>query len=214
MASYLSGLRDALHALRSGERKFEDVSREADSLLRRRAGMYARRWRSSQDLHDEEDILQVMRLALWRAVETWDPDRGVCISIYVDIQVQHAARESLRKAAGYPDPRRAPPIRRVYVEDVDALTPSSTGEQEVAEIVSTLLRRLPRVGSHRIVLSVAEKMLDGRTPAEAATEIYADVELRLRYRLDSEEHARSVVKRAAHFIRQETEALMMTTPCA
>ena len=206
--AYLSEIRDALLALRSGERRFDDVVREADGLLRRRAAMYTRRWRSSQDLHDDEDILQVMRLALWRAVETWDSARGVCIAVYADIQIQHAAREALRKAAGYPDPRRAPPIKRVHVEDVEALGSSSLGEQEAANVVSTLLRRLPRVGVHGIVVSVAEGMLLGYTTAEVARQIYADPGLRLRYRLDSEAHAQTAVKRAALFIRQETAALM------
>lgn len=207
--SYLSGLRGALLALRSGERRFEDVMREADALLRRRAGMYARRWRGSQDLLDEEDILQMLRLALWRAVETWDPDRGVCIAVYADVQLQHAAREALRKAAGYPDPRRSAPVKRVYVESLEPYMQHAEGEQEAAEIVSTLLRRLPATGTYQIARTVAELLLRGYTPPEAAEEIYADPTLRLRYRLDSREHASRAVKRAATYIRQETAALMM-----
>ncbi len=84
-------------------------------VLAGRARFFHGRWQ--QTLHTQEDLLRMMELALWRAVDKWDPKLTPNIVRYVDVQVARAAEKALRQAAGYPDERRSAPAVQVYIED-------------------------------------------------------------------------------------------------
>lgn len=233
--SYFGGIRPALLALRAGTVTFAQLVRrqDVDDLLRRRARMYTRRWgggqdgvvrpaavgdderrdrprtsRWGQDLHDEEDILQELRLSLWRAVDTWDPDRGVEIDVYADVQTQHAAREVMRKAAGYPDKRRGAPARRAIVTDIEQHLDHASADQDAAVAARATARRLiSKMGEGRTQTVAILLFVEGLDLEQAARAIYANPRLKVRYRLESEREATSVVSRAVQEIRGMAEEL-------
>lgn len=222
--SYFVKIRAELLALRAGTIRFDQIVRVAEELLRRRARMYTRRWGGTQDgfarapvvaqeestkravsspwaqdLLDEDDLLQIMRLAMWRAVETWDPDRGTSIDDYVDVQVQQSTRAALRKAAGYPDPRRSPPLRRATVDDLEHHAPSADAEQDAHRAAHAIAERFPDGVAHSVVVL----LMDGYEVPQVAAAIYADPDLKVRYRLDSERAAATAVRAAVREIREE-----------
>lgn len=187
-----------LLALRAGTLSFDDFARSARENVLGRARYFMRRWRG-QVLHDEEDLAQDALLAIWRAVDSWDPERRsrkgelVQITRYVDYHVGKALERKLRKALGWPAKGRREPAKRREVADIFALLPSVPGSDWTRTEARQVVLEMPEGLEREVALGV----VDGRCLDEVAAGIYSEVPRRLAMQLDSGEHAARTVRAAA-----------------
>lgn len=207
--SNLAAHRGALEALRQGRAGFDRVARDVRPALELRAERFLRLWRwSGQTSVGVEDLVQEMLLALWRAVDAWDPKRADLVR-YVDAQLGRACQRRLRHVAGYPDPRRSAPARQVFADAehlVDAVDRSAdrSGAPEPEDVLHARRRALSLLrGLVGLERHVVELVLEGRTLDDATRVIYADPSARIAYRMDSLGHARRMVGAA---VRRATSA--------
>lgn len=186
--------REALLALRGGTMSFGALMREMRELLEARAAWFHRRYR--QTLLTPADLVQEMSLAVWRAVDAWDPERrdrkGEPISIvrFVDYQVGKAATLELTRAMGWPDKRRKQVAQQVGVEDVTELL---GGYEPTVEMEIDRASRVTRIEAQlhpvdRQVLGVVVSR--GVGAVDAARVLYADRDVRLQCRWDCARDAR------------------------
>lgn len=209
--SSLAAARPLLEQLRSGAVTFDAAARGIRPALELRAERFLRVWSwSGQMSVGTEDLVQEMLLALWRAVDSWDPARADLIR-YVDAQLGRACQRRLRKTAGYPDPRRRTPARQVSVDAAvvqDVLergAPASVTPEEVVfarRQAEGLLRDLSGLDRHAV-----ELLLEGRSLEQATEAIYADRGARIAYRMDSLPHARRLVGAAVRRATSAAEAV-------
>lgn len=214
--SNLAAHRGALEALRRGEVGFERVARDVRPALELRAERFLRLWRwSGQTSIGVDDLVQEMLVGLWRAVDSWDPERAEIIR-YVDAQLGRACQRRLRQVAGYPDPRRAAPARQVCME-VSAVVEQierGGGSVELAPEAAMDASRRARgllSGLAGLERHVVELVLEGRNLEETTRAIYADRSARIAYQMDSMGHARRMVGAAA---RRATSAVEAIAPAA
>lgn len=192
--SNLVAHRGALEALRKGEATFDAVARACRPALEFRAERFLRVWRwSGQTSIGQEDLVQEMLVALWRAVDSWDPCRADLVR-YVDAQLGRACQRRLRQVAGYPDPRRSVPARQVYA-DVTLILEEVVAANVDAESATDARRRAQALIGGLVGLDrhVVELVLEGRSIEETTRTIYADKVARITYQLDSYGHARRLV---------------------
>lgn len=192
--SNLAASRGLLEGLRRGEVTFEAVVRGVRQALELRAERFCRLWRwSGQTSVGAEDLVQEMLIALWRAVDSWDPARADLVR-YVDAQLGRACQRRLRQVAGYPDPRRRAPARQIHADVVDELERAPGVELDAVDVLDArraaeaLLHDLAGLERH-----VVELCLEGRSLDEMTRVIYADRAARVQYRMDSMRHARRLV---------------------
>jgi DNA-directed RNA polymerase specialized sigma24 family protein len=205
--SNLASHRSALEALRVGTLTFDQLTRDIRPALELRAKRFLRVWMwSGQTSLDAEDLIQEMLVALWRAVDSWDPERAALVP-YVDAQLGRACQRRLRQVAGYPDPRRRDPARQVAVDVVEALEaiePEGVSLETIVEMRERAARLVSELkGLERLAV---ELVLEGRSIDETAMTIYADFDARLTYRMDSEGHARRMVGAAVRRVTSASEA--------
>lgn len=181
-----------LAALRAGSIPFATVARALTPMLTARAAWFLRRWR--QTLLVESDLVQEMLIAVWRAVDTFDPMRSSDLPRWVDTQIGRAAEVELARAAGWPDKRRRPVAKQTAVEDVAVLIggyePSVEVELDRGRMTARIAERL--APADRQVLAALVETGGGRI-AEA---MYADRGVRLERCWDSGRHARNDVRDA------------------
>lgn len=197
--SNLAAHRGALEALRAGRAPFAAIAREVRPALELRAERFLRLWRwSGQTAVGVEDLVQEMLVALWRAVDAWDPSLADVVR-YVDAQLGRACQRRLRQVTGYPDPRRSAPVRQVNAE-VSAVIEAIDRERAAlveldAESAVDARRRAKALllGLAGLERHVVELVLEGRTLDDATRTIYADPAARIAYRMDSMGHARRMV---------------------
>jgi DNA-directed RNA polymerase specialized sigma24 family protein len=200
--SNLAAHRGALEALRAGG-SFDVAARQVRPALELRAERFLRIWRwSGQTSLGVEDLTQEMLVALWRAVDAWDPSKADLVR-YIDAQLGRACQRRLRQVAGYPDPRRRAPARQVLAEPsvvVDAIDRAREGGEDMPpeEALDARRRALQVVdGLVGLERQVVELVLEGRSLDETTRVIYADRSARITYRMDSMGHARRMVGAAA-----------------
>lgn len=203
----LYSIRAELLALRAGDLDFADFLRVATPVLEARAHYFLRRW-TRQSLFDLDDLVQELAVEMWRAVDKWDPAKCADIVRYVDSEVGRCGQRRMRGASGWPDKRRGPVATQVYVESVDDhLAPSESAERQVVdasvathfgEWVAERLEHRHHPGFCGAVIRLVVRGMDSET---AAQKIYSDPDMKLTYRLDSEDGAtrtaRWAVRRAS-----------------
>jgi hypothetical protein len=118
--------RSTFLAYREGRATFDDVYRVVAEDVAAIAAYFGKRWRCR--LHASADIRQEITIAIWRALDEWDPTRGVEIDAYVYFQVGRYAEKRLAKAAGWPRKGRRPPARAVTY--ADTYEPGAPATQE------------------------------------------------------------------------------------
>lgn len=195
----LGSLRENLLALREGRIDFARFMLRARPHLQARAEYFIRRW-PGQTLNDPDDLVQEMSIALWRAVDVWNPELSDIVR-WVDSEIGRAAQYRMRRALGYPDKRRVTvPARQVDVPSRDRegeLTPNDI-ESVCAPVPATAETTAVRAQSvkqfrgkinHRFVDAVVALVAEGCDVDEAARVIYADRDERLRLRFDRVEDA-------------------------
>jgi hypothetical protein len=179
-----------LVALRAGSITFSQVARALTPMLTARAAWFLRRWR--QTLLVESDLVQEMLIAVWRAVDTFDPMRSADLPRWVDTQIGRAAEVELARAAGWPDKRRKPVARQAHVEDVAVLVggyePSVETELDRGRLVTRLAERL--TPADQSVLAALVQTGGGKI----AETMYADRSVRLERCWDSGRHAHADVR--------------------
>jgi DNA-directed RNA polymerase specialized sigma24 family protein len=193
--SNLENSRGLLEGLRRGEVSFDEAAAGVRTALSLRAERFIRLWRwSGQEGVAPEDLVQDMLVALWRAVDRWDPTRADLV-VYVDAQLGRACQRRLRKEAGYPDPRRRAPVRRAAGKEAEdaladrgLLVPNAEAELDARRRARALLVDL--VGLERHVVSL---VLEGQSLEETTRTIYRDRSARIEYQMDSMGHARRLV---------------------
>jgi DNA-directed RNA polymerase specialized sigma24 family protein len=192
--------------LRAGRATFEQVAAAAAPILGARSARALRMWSSAGQTQylEEADLVQEMNVRLWRALDEWDPARCSDVVRYVDAATGRAAREVLRKAAGYPDPRRdKKPARQARVEDIEAVVNVLNSHEPEPEILIDARRAVDATLSELRGFDrrVVELVVEGWSIEEAGRAIYADPDLRVEYRLDcvkdAERAARSASRRVA-----------------
>lgn len=212
----VDGMEELLHALRRGEVSMREVSMQVRPVLVRRAHwlMNHGEW---QAVVGPEDLASEMELMAYRAVDRWDPKHGYTLAEYVDFQTGRYGGKVLRKARGYPDPRRKPKGQCVYIADMNILERDGQSRSQTADRV--LDRLLSRSGSsaevndpeqmlmmkerfsaraERLMLGlgttyiahVMRYVMEGYKWDEAADMIYANPRFRKHWRLENQEHAR------------------------
>lgn len=196
------GMRDfegELRALRAGSMPFATVARALTPMLTARAIWFLRRW--PQTLLVEVDLLQEMLIAVWRAVDSWNPARSADLPRWVDTQIGRTCELELARASGWPDKRRAPVARQVGVEDVAVLL---GGYDASADVELDRRRRVTMIAAQltpedREVLGVLVSR--GVAGADAADLLYADPSVRMTRCWDSSRHARREVRAAVKRIK-------------
>lgn len=111
--------RSALTALRNGDVSWSRFVAEQRSVVQRLGNYFMRRWDGAGALVvvEREDIEQEMLLAVWLAVESWDPARTPDIAKYVDYQMGAKAQRVLRRFRGWPAKGRPAPAVPVRLDD-------------------------------------------------------------------------------------------------
>jgi len=224
--STLDRFAELLLQLRAGEVTTTEVGTAMRSTLAARARYFhARSERDptrQQTLLEPDDLVTYMELALFRAVDKWDPAHGVGIVPYVDYQVGRAAEKALLAAAKWPDPRRKPKAKQMYVEDVFMLEGEKGrgdklefllnvyGVMEGVTAEDVLLVKERRETRARAVLGALKEgfprrvvtlVLQGYSINAAADAVYGDPSLRIEYGLDSQEHAREAARLVTKRVR-------------
>lgn len=98
---------DDLLALRAGRLSFDKLARRMTPDLQARAEYYLRRYAQWGQAHvSVEDLVQDMLLAVWRAVDLFDPSRAVAIHRFVDMRVGGECEFRVRQACAYPDAQK------------------------------------------------------------------------------------------------------------
>ena len=189
-----------LHALRSGALKFDSFARAHHERFERWArSLMGARARLLVSL-SRDDVVQVMMLTAWRAVDAWDPARRsrkgepVELRRYVDWQIGKAVQVEMARELGWSRKgvltRRAP----VRVEDLGALIDRRASVAPTAERLSDARRRAASLGG--LDGDVASGIVSGLSLEQIATRVYADRPRKFAYRLDSPSDASAKVGKA------------------
>lgn len=190
-----------LEALRAGEMSFDRFATANRGRFRRWAGYFKERW--PQRALDLEDLVQEGLLAAWRAVDRFDPTRGVTLERYVEYQVGRAIRNEIDRVLGWPDKRRGhAPVRplsldddaaaRRHVIELDSREVSPEAKLLIAEASDRL-----RDSGDELAAEVAVGIGLGMSADAVAVHLYDDPSRRIRYRFDSRSDAAKKVCAAA-----------------
>jgi len=194
-----------LAALRAGTLDFDAFARTHEARFRRWAAYYFERW--PQRALCVEDLVQEARIEAWRAVDSWDPTRGVALERYVEYQVGRKLRLELERVLGWPKKSRGTKaVRPISVHTPipgegktrdtiqDRLEAGALSPEDLA-MVESLVARMTDPFEVDVLRGVAR----GMSSAVLATYLYADPERRLAYRLDSVEQT---ARRVPHVVRK------------
>lgn len=204
--------RDLFLELRAGKVPFARVAEAIRPKVERRAHFLLKQWRATQDLLAFEDLVQEMTLEVWRAVDRWDPARSEDIARYVDVQVLQYANRELRRAAGWPDPRRGRLATRVGGDISEMVTQRERADSLSFEVSSSMVeaadqedavdraRRASRVLARLplgLMRHVVGLVLEGESLERAAGRIYEDPALRVEYQFETLADVQRAVRTAA-----------------
>jgi hypothetical protein len=90
--------------LRAGTMSFDAFARLHSRTVRSICDYYYRRF--PQQSLDLSDLEQEALLEIWRAVDTWDPDRGIPISKFVGYRMGRRVRCEIERVQGWPKKSR------------------------------------------------------------------------------------------------------------
>lgn len=201
-----------LEALRGGSVSFDAFARKHEARFRRWAAYYFERW--PQRALCIDDLVQEARLEAWRAVDAWDPTRGVALERFVEYQVGKRLRLELERVLGWPKKSRGTKaVRPISIQTPinphagevggstieDRLASGNLGPDDIA-LVMSIAKKLPDALDRDVLMGVAR----GMNPAVLATYIYDDPERRRAYRLDSVEQT---ARRIPHVVRRLAAAI-------
>lgn len=233
--SNFKGIREDLLRLRAGELSLAKLRPHIRPVLKRLATYWHRRYEGRQTLLEREDLLSMGEVAVWRAVDTWDPAKRP-IEDYVLCEVGRAMEKPLKAAAGWPDPRRPAPALQVYFSNMrlpsrrDGATYRDAEAQRAVEYALGLMRAdaanapppqerdLERKEAAMEACEslsddfgqvVAQLVLRGYTIQGAGAAMYGSKRLRRYFNLRDLAHAQRAAHAAAARVRQELAGDMM-----
>lgn len=191
-----------LDSLRGGSLTFDTFARRHDARFRKWASYYFERW--PQRALCIDDLVQEARLEAWRAVDSFDPTRGVTLERYVEYQIGKRLRLELERVLGWPKKSRGTKaVRPVSLQTpvpthrgdpehtptiMDRLTSNDLSPEDLA-LATSVAETVPDEFDRDVIVGVAR----GMSPAVIASYVYEDPERRLRYRLDSVEHTARMI---------------------
>lgn len=144
-------------AYRAGEITFDEVARRLAPRIDSISAYFVGRWRCR--LHGVADVRQEIMIAMWRALDTWDPNRGASIEVHVHIAVGRHVSGVLAKAAGWPRrDRRAVRASMVALkpEHMDMMS-ESPGQEAIVSMLRLLRKQDPEfLAAARCVAATGE----------------------------------------------------------
>jgi DNA-directed RNA polymerase specialized sigma24 family protein len=185
--------RATLEALRVGGVSFGVAATRVRPTLEARARYFLRKWRWCGQVElCEDDLVQEMLFAMWRAVDAWDSKRSDFVR-FVDAQIGRACQRRMRHVAGYPDPRRSVPMKRAKSSDV-LETIELEGEEHSIDAAALLEARDRVVATAKsaplLERTVLEAVFAGLSLEECSKSIFADEAARREFRLKTPRAAR------------------------
>lgn len=213
--------------LRAGAACLAELRHKLEPQLGSLATYWYRRYEGKQTLLECEDLVSMGEVAVWRAVDTWDPARR-SIGDYVLCAVGRAMEKALKAAAGWPDPRRPAPALQVYFSDTKLAAGRDNSKYRDAEAQGAVEHAISIMRGHapepqqEVDLQrkesaleslgtitdgfgkvVAELVLRGYTIGGAGSRIFESPRLRRYYGLRDLAHAQRAAHAAAVRVRQE-----------
>lgn len=196
-----------LEALRAGSITFNTFARTHDSRFRRWAAYYFERW--PQRALCVADLVQEGLLEAWRAVDAWDPTRGVALERFVEYQVGRRLRMELERVLGWPKKSRGTKAVRPISANVPAFANGDTVQDRIESGALTpedlaTIESAAAACKDPFEADVIRGIGRGMSPAVLATYLYEDPDRRVAYRLDSVEHT---ARRVPHVMRKLAAAI-------
>ena len=204
--------RGAVVRLREGRVTFNEFERATRPRWEALAGWLMRRWRLPGWV-EQRDIVQDLLLGAWRAVWTFEPDRGsMPIERYVRVEAVNQAQKRIHKLRGanlhtYRGGHIDLPFGQMS-EEAEAAMEAMTAvpapqEGDVAWAESTA--RASRACESMAELLVVQALARTESLRGGAAIMYGDQDARDLLGLESEEHAVRVVVRAACALAERLE---------
>jgi len=185
-----------LGALRDGALSFDRFAHRHRARFARWAQHFFSRW--PQRALDVDDLHQEALLEAWRAVDEWDPAKGVALRRFVEYRVGRKLRVELERVLGWPKKSRGQAAVRPM--SIDASPKVATAvefarrhEAEAEERAA--LRQVVDEETDPLTAQVLAGVGLGMGASAVAAHLWADPEARLAHRFDSQAEARRRVRR-------------------
>ena len=193
------GLEAELAKLHRGRSSFDEFARATRGDWRRLAGYLRRRWQVPAAV-EVEDVEQELLIAAWRAVDAWNPARGVTLRSYVvwtaatdAKKFLHRQRAALRRDDG------AASRHDLAMSFVGGATDRSIVDAEQEFVVSGLELFFEfAAGARPFELVCLEALAVARGDVALATGVlYGNTAARVAFRLGNEAETRAALVRTA-----------------
>lgn len=182
-------------ALGAGETDFAQFHARHESDIARIAGYIERRWRLPC-WADTDDVKQEVAIGMWRAASRFDPTRGPTAAAYLTFQAIDKAKKEAhkwRKARGHRSRDVAPSTLESRLETKDGRV-RDVPTQPIVEPFEQAYDA-ERLCEDDCELLVMRALATSGSIDGAASALYDDPQLRLRFEFASRESARRRVKR-------------------
>jgi RNA polymerase sigma factor (sigma-70 family) len=180
-----------LQGLRDGTLRFDAFARRHGPVMRRWALWFFARW--PQRYLDPDDLVQEALIAAWRAVDSYDPDRGKTLLEYVQWQVGDRIRTELQRVLGWPKKSRGThPVRPVDITEDHLLALVQAPRAEEIGILRQVAGSLDGI-ERDVVVGVGL----GMSIPTVAARLYEDPEAREAYGLRTRRVAGMLARSAA-----------------
>lgn len=201
-------MREHIESCRTGETGFADFVKATMPYWRCVAGDLLSRWDAPAAV-EEEDLVQELLLAAWRAIETADPAKGDVRRRVVWCAVKTARRWLHRQRGAYgfarckrgADSSSRFPTPADWVDKVPEDRPGGAAQEQAAELMRSM--RLARTRQDREVL---EAFLRAPSVDIVAEKLYGDPKKRMEMRFSSGNGARCSVRRTVNRIAKRAAA--------
>lgn len=201
MARRRESMASKLAALRAGLLTFPEFVEQTCSTWERMAAWFTCRWVGQAAVGDE-DVYQEILIAVWRAVDSFDPARGVALERYVLYQAGNAATRTMQRSLHWT--RGSTREQRTIWS-----LPLPRHEQQVEQVqdrVAVAREALAAAADQDgLEAEVASALLRGANLGDVAKDLYRDREARWRFWLGSEAEAHARVLQAARKIGKRSE---------
>lgn len=197
--------RQILTAYRAGEASWPEVADAVRVPIEKLAVWFASRYRyRGNRLLRRDDLIQEAGIALWRALDEYDPTRGTTIDAHCYWKVGNWLEKRLAKALGWPRKDRTP-VASWDTGSVDVY--ELVGETHAVQETEAMVAEVDRAVGCSFSSAVLRLVLDGVNRNEVAAEAFAMPELRLSRRWETEDDARRDVRASYERARERAGAL-------
>lgn len=206
-----------LDRLRAGDLDFDRFAARYRKVFEGWARHYMRQFPAQRAL-DVNDLVQEALVVAWRAVDTWDPERGPTLLAFVRYAIGRQLRVELERVLGWPKRAGArrpgssasAPVVPISTHTVLQRSGASQHRHRPLTIQDLIEGREPSPEDHAIVESLAATLPEwdadvlrgiarGMSSRVLATYLYDDPSRRAAYGLESPEQA---ARRIPHTVRR------------